>query len=818
MKPQRIPTFEMIFLRRCIALLTLIALIWSPATLSSIDGLTHKDSNVTFDKNDAIPIFRGWDTEILVRMPGSTMATVTGVDAFSSNGARAPGFTAKVVRRNLAQGLLVNLKPGSLVPVGEYRIRLRFPVQVGAPTEFKVSVIKKGQINSTSWSPVPSHGSSTMLIGESYTVTVSGSGLSKAKLKSANWFSSYQLQSRSDTSMVFSIRASRVGSYEFSAADFYHEGPLESWARNTMNGNGARAYVMFNPKVNQVSPSTVSVGSWLELNGSNLSPGTNSQYAFDVEYIAPHSGQRVTLTQSEVQFVNDQKIRIKANSQMGPLRISYDRIYTTGTKIVYPIEQNFSIAGTNPHISSIAPVSGPSVGSSGLLKVLTDTSRVRISGSHLIPAGSERLAVTFDGQAASVINSSYNASTDTDTVEVRIPDLRTPRAGIFKLTKGGKSTTTQKYYYVPPPSGVRLRDQAGTFTTAVEASGTSPGPLYRLRGNNVCAALGSTSLGTPHVQLGLALLETLMPTSGGCPSEILVRIPAQTPLGTNTLSVRHEGGSFTVGSIEVVPPGAQSDVTIASLQLTQSTFVAGTPITGTVTVTAPPPPNSFVQIGNSAYPQYFESKNVPLTGTTTAFSLQSYPMQHATLSMALYAITDNSKQANFFLVAPPAAEPTRLTLSPTSTRGGNEVRARLKVSQPSVVTSIALSSSDHKVATVPATIEAGGNQGLVQFRVKTRSVSVPKTVTITATSNGVSKQATLRVDPAPTSIRSLSLSANTLIGGQTTKGHIELDGLQSKTMRVSLKSSDTQYVRVPASIQAINGKATFQVSTSRVTS
>ena len=58
---------------------------------------------------------------------------------------------------------------------------------------------------------------------------------------------------------------------------------------------------------------------------------------------------------------------------------------------------------------------------------------------------------------------------------------------------------------------------------------------------------------------------------------------------------------------------------------------------------------------------------------------------------------------------------------------------------------VALTSSNTRVATVPASVQIPAGTGYAAFTIKTSRVKASTGVTITATANGVSKSATLTV-------------------------------------------------------------------------
>lgn len=96
---------------------------------------------------------------------------------------------------------------------------------------------------------------------------------------------------------------------------------------------------------------------------------------------------------------------------------------------------------------------------------------------------------------------------------------------------------------------------------------------------------------------------------------------------------------------------------------------------------------------------------------------------------------------------PPAITLSAVTLSPTSVTGGNSVQGTVTLSAAaSAATTVALASNNAS-ATVPAsvTVAAGASSGT--FTVNTTVVSATTTATISATLNGITRSASLTINP-----------------------------------------------------------------------
>lgn len=99
---------------------------------------------------------------------------------------------------------------------------------------------------------------------------------------------------------------------------------------------------------------------------------------------------------------------------------------------------------------------------------------------------------------------------------------------------------------------------------------------------------------------------------------------------------------------------------------------------------------------------------------------------------------------------PPALTVSALTLNPNSVVGGNSVQGTVTLSAAAPAATVINLASSSTRATVPAsiTIFAGASSGT--FTIGTTSVTTTGTATISATLNGVTRSATLTIDPAAT--------------------------------------------------------------------
>ncbi|MFO1326790.1 MAG: hypothetical protein U1F56_05485 [Rubrivivax sp.] len=173
---------------------------------------------------------------------------------------------------------------------------------------------------------------------------------------------------------------------------------------------------------------------------------------------------------------------------------------------------------------------------------------------------------------------------------------------------------------------------------------------------------------------------------------------------------------------------------------------------------------------------------------------------------------------------PVGAAPTlqTLALSPTSVTGGTSVTGQVSLSAaaPAGGAVVALSSSQAAVG-VPASVTVAQGATTAFFTATTTAVNTSVGVTVGASWQGVTRSATLTVNPAlTTQLSSLTLAASRVSGGRTVGGTVRLSApAPAGGATVALSSSNTRYATVPATLLVPAGasSAGFVVSTTRPT-
>ena len=146
------------------------------------------------------------------------------------------------------------------------------------------------------------------------------------------------------------------------------------------------------------------------------------------------------------------------------------------------------------------------------------------------------------------------------------------------------------------------------------------------------------------------------------------------------------------------------------------------------------------------------------------------------------------------------------------------VEVQLSVGVPAAGATINLGSSNPSAAPVPATLAMQGKAGWTQFQMTAGQVIAPTPVTLTATLNGAS--ATGQFTLMPSSLKSLSVTPNTISGGAYAGGTIMLNGQAPPGGAVVSLSSDSPAATPPSTVTIPAGSysAPFTLPTTNVTS
>jgi WD40 repeat protein len=189
---------------------------------------------------------------------------------------------------------------------------------------------------------------------------------------------------------------------------------------------------------------------------------------------------------------------------------------------------------------------------------------------------------------------------------------------------------------------------------------------------------------------------------------------------------------------------------IASLALSKGSAIGGTSLVGTATLTVAAPSYGakvFLTSSNSAAAEVPASITIPNGQTSGRFAITT-TAQTAPTTVTIGANSTGTVQTASLTVLPQPVL-TAITLSPSSVTGGGSTTnntVTLSSAAPSAGVRVTLASSDPDVAKPPASVVVpAGATVSPAFTITTHRVSAETNVTISATYDGITRQATLIV-------------------------------------------------------------------------
>ena len=206
---------------------------------------------------------------------------------------------------------------------------------------------------------------------------------------------------------------------------------------------------------------------------------------------------------------------------------------------------------------------------------------------------------------------------------------------------------------------------------------------------------------------------------------------------TGTATVQPAYGSVTANPSTVV----SGNSTVITINLVAGAVAPGNGFTFSVSSNNPGvlsvPSSVFMSAGTSSVSFNGNARNVTSSRSVT-IRIENNQLGRREISVTVTPAP----------TTPPPLTVSTLTLNPTSVVGGNNVTGTVILSATASTATVVNLASNSAQATVPAsvTIAAGASSGT--FIVGTASVTATTTATISATLNGVTRSATLTINPA----------------------------------------------------------------------
>jgi hypothetical protein len=289
------------------------------------------------------------------------------------------------------------------------------------------------------------------------------------------------------------------------------------------------------------------------------------------------------------------------------------------------------------------------------------------------------------------------------------------------------------------------------------------------------------------------------------------QVTAPTPVTiTATLNGASASGHFTV-----MPPSLQSLFVTSSIS-------GGAQAGGIVMLNGQAPAGGAVVSLSSDSPAVSPPTTVAVEPGIESVSFPIPTSSVTANTTATLTATWNGVTRQAQVTLTPQQPPASITLSPTTTVGlGGSSFATVRVAKANTADEILqVTSSNPAVASVnsgvmiPSGTTAGG------FNIFTSPVAAQTLVTISVSGGGVTKSATLTVNPQPPSLSTLTLSPSSVAGPNASTGTVTLTAAApGGGASIALSSSRPTVASVPSSVTIPAGatSATFNVTTTGVT-
>lgn len=398
----------------------------------------------------------------------------------------------------------------------------------------------------------------------------------------------------------------------------------------------------------------------------------------------------------------------------------------------------------------------------------TSSSNVVTIAVDSLPADAIRLVGVSLGQSSIVAGASATA-----TVTLNAP----ARSGGFAVNLSASSTFVQIPASVVVPAGQVSADfevtttssGSGQATILAQANGDSRSAVLIVN-STTGPSLTAVALSAASVSGGTSIIATVTLSApapgGGAAVQLSSDKAAAQPPATVTIPFGQTSAAVTVPTTAVTATqtatltatlGASSRSATLKVNpalgftVSAASVAGGASITATIALGNPAPAQGAVVKLSSS--DSFAAQAPPFvtiasgqTSTTVTIATSAVPAARTVTLTASYGASN--QQVSFTVV--PAGTPSvgSVKLSSGAVKGGSAVNATVTLSAAAGAVSaviVTLESSNRLVAQTPASVNVAPGQTTASFIVTTSPVASTQTVTVTASSGGVSKSASLIV-------------------------------------------------------------------------
>src|SRR5258708_4208925 len=404
------------------------------------------------------------------------------------------------------------------------------------------------------------------------------------------------------------------------------------------------------------------------------------------------------------------------------------------------------------------------------------------------------------------------------TIEEDVPQLTFPSRTVLSLTAGTKFWRVRSFQGDSSPTTAAV-----TAFSAVRSFTISSAPPTPVSVGFTTSPLPLNSGDTTWVQVqltaGVGLAGATINLSSATPAAAPVPATVAMPANTGWLQFQMQAGQVTSPTPVTITAtlnggSASGQLTVQptalkSVSISPSSISGGAQPTGIVMLTGQAPPGGASVTLSSNSPAVTPPASVFVApgNWSVSFSIPTSSVSASTTATVTASWNGVSVQAPVTLT--PQQPPASLTLDPTSVVGQSgrsfglvTIASPLPFGGPAET--FALSSSDPAVASVNTSVQipAGSDRG--GFNGFTFAVTVQTVITISLSGGGVTKSATLVVNPStppPPALSAIALSPTSVAGGDTAQGTVALtSAAPAGGAAVTLSSSNPSAATVPGSV------------------
>jgi uncharacterized repeat protein (TIGR03803 family) len=275
-------------------------------------------------------------------------------------------------------------------------------------------------------------------------------------------------------------------------------------------------------------------------------------------------------------------------------------------------------------------------------------------------------------------------------------------------------------------------------------------------------------------------------------------------VATATVTGTYSGASQTA-ALTVNP------VQVQSVGLSAATVTAGGSVTGTVTLTNPPPAGGVIVTlsGQATGVTYPASLRIGAGTSTGTFTISTSATLTSATTVTVGASCNGSSQTNSLTVNPESV--SSVSLNATNVTAGKSVTATVNLSQPAPSSGVVVTLSGQvSGVSYPASVTVASGKSTGTFTITTSSTTILSTTTVgvSASINGGSQSVTLTVQPSVSF--KVAVSPSTVQGGATSTATVTLAAAApAGGLSFTLTSSNASVVSFQApSITIAAGKTT----------